>query len=133
MQIKDLTLKELRAQWSRAWRMSPHERIGRVMLEESLTFKLHDPLTAEQTKRLNQLIKKYKNNPSCFDKKAHSLNPGTRLSKIHHGQEHTVLVKEGGFEYDGEYYKSLSKIANTITGKKWNGWVFFGLKKAGNP
>jgi hypothetical protein len=37
-------------------------------------------------------------------------------------------VRAGGFEYDGETYKSLSAIARVITGTSWNGWTFFGLK-----
>jgi hypothetical protein len=133
MHIKNPPLKDLRSKWSRAWGMSPHERIGRIMLEESLNFKLNNRLTTEQKKHLKQLTKRYKNNPRCFDKKTNSLKPGTRLSKIHNGQEHTVVVKEDGYDYDGKLYKSLSRIANVITGKKWNGWVFFGLKKVSKP
>ena len=54
--------------------------------------------------------------------------PGTRLVRMHEGRKHSVLVKAEGFEYQGRVYSSLSKIANEITGKHWNGWVFFGLK-----
>ena len=133
MHIKNLPLKELRSKWSSAWGMPPHDRIGRIMLEESLTFKLHNQLTTEQTKRLNQLTKQYKNNSHCFDKRTSSLKPGTRIYKTHHGQKHVVFVKDDGYEYDGKLYKSLSRIANVITGKKWNGWVFFGLKKVSKP
>lgn len=50
---------------------------------------------------------------------------------MHEGRKHSVLVKAEGFEYQGQIYSSLSKIANDITGKRWNGWVFFGLKKVG--
>jgi len=60
-----------------------------------------------------------------------ALKPGTRLERIYKGKAHNVLVTESGFEYQDQLYKSLSKIANDITGKRWNGWVFFGLKKAG--
>ena len=42
---------------------------------------------------------------------------------------HWVLVKAEGFEYEGKAYSSLSKIANDITRSRWNGWLFFGLKK----
>jgi hypothetical protein len=41
----------------------------------------------------------------------------------------TVLAD--GFEYDGKPYKSLSAIARAITGTRWNGWLFFGLRKQG--
>ena len=44
------------------------------------------------------------------------------------GIEHAVTVRGDDFEYQGRPYKSLSAIAREITGVRWNGWVFFGLK-----
>jgi hypothetical protein len=44
------------------------------------------------------------------------------------GVEHTVTVLQDGYEYQGRPYQSLSAIARAITGTRWNGWVFFGLK-----
>ena len=43
--------------------------------------------------------------------------------------EHTVTVLADGFDYEGRPYKSLSAIARAITGTRWNGWLFFGLRK----
>jgi Protein of unknown function (DUF2924) len=53
---------------------------------------------------------------------------GTRLIREWQGIEHTVTVRDDGYEYRGAPYKSLSSIARAITGTRWNGWVFFGLK-----
>ena len=128
--LKSVPLEELRARWSHAWGYEPHSRLGRVMMEESLKFKEQSNLSSEQQARLDQLIKQYKRNPKCFDEGS-VLKPGTRLSRAHQGKQHNVLVKSDGFEYKGRSYKGLSQIANDITGKRWNGWVFFGLKKAG--
>jgi hypothetical protein len=47
------------------------------------------------------------------------------------GVEHVVTVTADGFEWQGRPYKSLSAIARAITGTRWNGWVFFGLKNHG--
>jgi hypothetical protein len=127
---ENLPLQELRDQWALAWGRQPHARIGRTMLEKSLAYKVSDKhLTLEQQARLNQLIKQYKRNPTSFDGSSGPLKPGTRLVRIYNGKKHSVLVKTNGFEYAGHTYKSLSRIANDITGKRWNGWVFFGLKK----
>jgi hypothetical protein len=52
---------------------------------------------------------------------------GEVLVKVHRGTEHQVLMLEDGFEYQGERYTSLSKIAKEITGTNWNGFLFFGL------
>jgi len=53
---------------------------------------------------------------------------GTRLIREYQGVEHCVTVREEDFEYQGRPYKSLSAIARTITGTRWNGLLFFGLK-----
>ena len=53
---------------------------------------------------------------------------GTRLIREWQGVEHCVTVRDEGYEYQGCPYKSLSSIARAITGTRWNGWVFFGLK-----
>ena len=53
---------------------------------------------------------------------------GTRLIREWQGIEHCVTVRDDDFEYQGRPYKSLSAIAREITGTRWNGWVFFGLK-----
>lgn len=50
---------------------------------------------------------------------------GTTITRRHGGVEHHVTVLAKGFEYRGEHYRSLSKIACLITGKSWNGYVFF--------
>ena len=54
---------------------------------------------------------------------------GTRLIREWQGVEHCVTVQREGFEYQGRPYQSLSAIARAITGTRWNGWVFFGLKR----
>ncbi len=56
------------------------------------------------------------------------IKPGTRLIRQWEGQTHHVTVGEAGFEYNGERYKSLSAIARLITGTRWSGPLFFGLK-----
>ena len=53
---------------------------------------------------------------------------GTRLVREYQGVQHTVTVLADGFEYEGRPYRSLSAIARAITGTRWNGWSFFGLK-----
>jgi len=53
---------------------------------------------------------------------------GTVMTREHGGKEHRVIVTPEGFEYEGAIYKSLTKIANSITGSNWSGPAFFGLK-----
>jgi DUF2924 family protein len=53
---------------------------------------------------------------------------GTRLIREWRGIEHCVAVRDDDFEYQGRPYKSLSAVARAITGTRWNGLIFFGLK-----
>jgi hypothetical protein len=57
------------------------------------------------------------------------IKPGTRLVRDWGGATHHVLVDEHGFTYRDQRYSSLSEIASTITGTKWSGPRFFGLKR----
>jgi hypothetical protein len=56
------------------------------------------------------------------------LSPGTRLVREWQGQTHHVTVVDGGFEYGGKVWRSLSGIACSITGTPWSGPVFFGVR-----
>ena len=56
---------------------------------------------------------------------------GTVLRRVFEGKAHEVTVCTEGFEYAGQRYKSLSAIATEIAGTRWNGFLFFGLKKRG--
>jgi len=56
---------------------------------------------------------------------------GTVLRRVHAGVEHQCVVLDGGFEYRGRVFKSLSQVAKHITGTDWNGLLFFGLKRRG--
>jgi hypothetical protein len=58
--------------------------------------------------------------------------PGTRLLREHGGVEHVVTVRSDDFEFEGRPYQSLSAIARHITGTRWNGWTFFGLRTRGD-
>jgi hypothetical protein len=55
--------------------------------------------------------------------------PGTRLVRIWKDRRYEVVAQSEGFEYNGRIFKSLSAVAREITGTRWNGKVFFGLKK----
>ena len=56
---------------------------------------------------------------------------GTVVRRVFDGKTHEVTVCVEGFEYEGRRYKTLSAIANQIAGSRWNGFLFFGLKKRG--
>ncbi|MGN7614323.1 DUF2924 domain-containing protein [Magnetococcales bacterium HHB-1] len=57
------------------------------------------------------------------------LTPGTRLKRVWKGNTYCVTVLDRGFELNGVIFNSLSAAARHITGTRWNGKAFFGLKK----
>jgi len=54
--------------------------------------------------------------------------PKTELIRVYRGTEHVVRVLEQGVEWNGQHYTSLTAVAQAITGMRWSGPVFFGLK-----
>lgn len=59
------------------------------------------------------------------------LLPGTALQRDYKGRMVRVMVLRDGFEFEGERYRSLTAVAEAVTGKHWNGFHFFGLRKNG--
>ncbi len=86
----------------------------------------------ETLERLRHLAKQYETPGSIVERRRHRAErrpiAGTRLIREWDGIEHCVTVRQDDFEYLGTPYQSLSSIAREITGTRWNGWVFFGLK-----
>jgi hypothetical protein len=80
-------------------------------------------------RRLNDLAKALSTKGAERFDPGLTLKPGSRLVREWHGRAHTVIVLEDGFEYDGQYYRSLSKVAQQITSVHWSGPAFFGLKR----
>lgn len=57
-------------------------------------------------------------------------SPGTVLVREHEGVEHRVVVTERGYSWNEQSFRSLSQVAHAITGTKWSGPRFFGLRSA---
>jgi hypothetical protein len=64
----------------------------------------------------------------AFDQRKRELSRGTMLTREWNGRNHQVIAVDGGFSWEGRIYNSLSEIAKAITGTKWNGPRFFGLR-----
>src|ERR1035437_1071051 len=101
--IAQLSLEELRQKWAECWGIQPHVQIGRQMLERSLQYKQRQlcggGLSAQQQKRLDNLVAQYKRDPKSFEQGPAGLKSGTKLVRVFRGEKHVVLVKADGFEY----------------------------------
>ena len=85
---------------------------------------IYDPIN----NKLLRKIKESENSQKNFKRDKRLPIPGTIFTKIYKGTEIKVKVLDNGFEYDGSYYRSLSRLASTITGDHWNGYLFFGIQ-----
>src|SRR3979490_2291387 len=107
---------------------------NRRFLESRLAYRIQElaygGLSRETLERLRAMAKQYATRDAAERKARPVHRPifGTRLIREYQGIEHCVTVRADDFEYLGRPYKSLSSVAPEITGTKWNGWVFFGLK-----
>lgn len=87
-------------------------------------------LSPEIQRKINKLVAQYEK--TLVVEKSDSalkISEGTKLVREFKGQRHAVIVISSGYEYNGHNYKSLSAIANEITGARWNGKKFFGVAK----
>lgn len=132
--LKSATTAELKAQWRELYETAPPP-FNRQYLEARLGYRLqelaHGGLAPETVKRLEAMGKDLDGGNITTRRIRTDRMPlaGTRLVREWQGVEHTVTVRRDGFEWQGRPFKSLSAVARAITGTRWNGWLFFGLKK----
>ena len=90
--------------------------------------KKYGTLSIQVQQKIDKLVEQYdKTQTTSKESKCLSITNGTTLIREFHGEKHSVTVILNGYEYNGKNYKSLSAIANVITGKHWNGKKFFGV------
>ncbi len=91
----------------------------------------HGELSPKTLRSLLKLSESSKTpNTSAASPSTRTLKPGARILREWKGRVHEVEVVEAGYRYETHIYKSLSVIARQITGTRWSGPVFFGLKQA---
>ncbi len=106
--------------------------IRRDLLVLAIAWKLQEKvyggLTAAQKRKLAGIAEDLRKNGDLSAGPAIRMKPGLKLVREWRGETHTVLVLEDGFEWNGQRRRSLSTIAREITGTRWSGPRFFGLK-----
>ena len=134
--LKTTPMPELKAQWRDALRAPSRRPFNRRYLESRLAYRIQElaygglkPETIRSAWRSSASSSTAATSPRRRIR--HDAMPvaGTRLIREYQGVEHTVTVLADGYEWQGRPYRSLSAIARAITGTRWNGLVFFGLKR----
>jgi hypothetical protein len=135
--LANLDPAELRGEWRRLYRSPPPRRAKRDLLQLGIAWKLQEcvygGLAASQKKKLQSIAKDPKGNGNPGGATAIRIKPGARLIREWGGKTYSVLVRDDGFEWNGELYASLSAIAREITGTRWSGPRFFGLQRKTKP
>jgi hypothetical protein len=133
--LPKMNLAQLQAKWRGDLKEVPPPNIRKQLLVPLLAYKLQERayggLKPEIKRRLRELAQGFNRNPQRTAAQLAGplrIKPGTRMIREWDGQSHYVTAGEAGFEYNGENYKSLSAIARLITGTRWSGPLFFGLK-----
>jgi len=130
--LVDRSTHELRLAWRQLYCTGPPRGLSRDLLIRALANQLqertHGGASRALRRRLQTLTGEFERGSGSFDP---GLLPktGTTLVRQWRGRTHKVLVGEDGFEYEGQRYRSLSVIAERITGAHWSGPRFFGLTK----
>lgn len=131
--LRDLDFSDLKARWQTVFgRRPPH--LPRHLLFRMLAYRLQaerlGDLDAESKRILDRSGSPEQASKRATDanRRTNSLHPGTVLGREWNGQIHRVAVLADGFGWNGTTYRSLSKVAFAITGTRWNGPRFFGLR-----
>jgi hypothetical protein len=130
--LVDRSTEELRRAWRALHHTGPPLGLSRDLIIRGLADKLqqraHGGPTRALQRRLQVLAGEFEKGARSFDPGG-VLKTGATLVRQWRGHTYTVLVREDGFEYDGQRYRSLTVIAERITAAHWSGPRFFGLNK----
>ena len=133
--LRGLDLKGLRARWAGVFRKPAPVHLPRHVLLRVLVYRLQadalGDLDAESVRLLKQIGAGRSDAVGLtagFHLRRAELKPGTILTREWNGHPHRVMVVDAGFAWMDKTYDNLSKVALAITGTRWNGPRFFGLR-----
>ena len=132
--LKAMSVNELKTEWQ-AMFDAPAPNNSRTFLESRLAYRIQELTYGGPDKPTRRLLDLLADEvEGTLTRKAQITDPrnpvvGTKLIREWDGTAHTVTVLKDGFDWGGQRYKSLSAVARAITGTRWNGYRFFGLRE----
>jgi Protein of unknown function (DUF2924) len=139
--LRGLDLGGLRARWQSVFRRPAPARLTRHLLFSVIAYRVQADRYGDLDHATSQVLDRSDMKETgrvtsarlaSFDQKRTKLTPGTVLVRDWDRQSQRVMVMANGFAWNGQTYDSLSKVAFAITGTKWNGPRFFGLRDREN-
>jgi hypothetical protein len=135
--LRGLDLSGLRARWQSIFQRQAPIHLTRHLLFAVIAYRLQADHFGDLDHATRQVLDRtiareagptMSSRLASFDQKRTELTPGTVLVREWDRQSQRVMVMANGFAWNGQTYDSLSKVAFAITGTKWNGPRFFGLR-----
>jgi hypothetical protein len=132
--LRGLDIDALRARWRTVFRQKAPPRLPRHLLFRTLAYRLQADALGDLDLATRQLLDKSGSPAGLIQLTTDlsriqpGLRPGTTLTREWDGHLQQVMVLPDGFSWKGKTYPSLSKVASAITGTRWNGPRFFGLR-----
>jgi hypothetical protein len=118
--------------WQQLFKKEPPPEIRKDLMLRIIAHRLQEQefggLSDAGCRRLRLLASTFEADPKAVISTRPAIKPGTRLVRQWKEQVHVVEVEPEGYEYKGARYESLSEIARLITGTRWSGPLFFGIK-----
>jgi len=141
--LRGLDLKGLRSRWRSVFQTLPPDHLPRHLLFGIIAYRIQADRLGDLDHKTRQILDRTDAKDTgttmstrlvSFDQKQTELAPGTVLVREWDRRSQRVMVMADGFAWNGQTFDSLSKVAFAITGTKWNGPRFFGLRdKAERP
>lgn len=130
--LEAMDTRSLRVSWEGEVGRPPPSHASDDYMRSVLAYRIQEKespkLSAATRRRLEKIVVGLDGNPDYRPAPTARMRSGTKLLRQWYGATHEVSVLDDGFEYRGMHYRSLSAIARTITGARWSGPRFFGLK-----
>jgi hypothetical protein len=132
--LPDLGHEEMRKRWKLLFGRPAPKSLRRKFMARAVAYQMqvaaYGGLSAATKRRLREIAIAISNGDRTGVFSGVQIKPGTQLIRQWQNTTHTVMVLDEGFALDGRTYKSLSATAKAITGTNWNGYAFFGIKRA---
>ncbi|MEZ0468656.1 DUF2924 domain-containing protein [Phaeobacter sp. SYSU ZJ3003] len=132
--LKAMSVRDLKAEWEKLLGTSAPNN-SRAFLELRIAYRIQELTYGGPDRETRRMLDLLADEVEGHARRKHQIadprNPvaGTKLLREWNGAEHTVTVLKDGFDWQGRKYKSLSAVARAITGTRWNGYRFFGLRE----
>jgi hypothetical protein len=127
-------IADLRKRYRELFRTEPPKAFGPDLLRRSIAHRIQEKayggLPSSTRRLLDQLVKTAIAKPNGRLELPRRIKPGSELVRTWKRKTYRIMVMADGFAHDGKTFTSLSEIASEITGTRWNGPRFFGLRPA---